>query len=68
MLEEIRPDNGDTLMVGGIVPKLSAMPSLHRRNAPQLGQDTDDVLRELGLTQAQVEALKARGIVSGGGQ
>jgi formyl-CoA transferase len=65
MLEEIRTDDGDTLTVPGIVPKLSATPGSHRRNAPALGQDTDDVLRELGLTPAQIDGLKQRGIVAG---
>jgi formyl-CoA transferase len=65
MLEEIRTDDGDTLTVPGIVPKLSATPGSHRRNAPALGQDTDDVLRELGLTPEQIEGLKQRGIVAG---
>jgi formyl-CoA transferase len=66
MLQEIRTDDGDTLAVPGIVPKLSVTPGSHRRNAPVLGQDTDDVLREIGLTVEQIEALKQRGIVAGG--
>jgi formyl-CoA transferase len=65
MLEEIRTDDGDTLKVPGIVPKLSATPGSHRRNAPALGQDTDDVLRELGLTPEQIDGLRQRGIVAG---
>jgi len=66
MLQEIRMDDGDALAVPGIVPKLSATPGAHRRNAPALGQDTDDVLREIGLTPEQIEALKQRGVVAGG--
>jgi formyl-CoA transferase len=65
MLQEIRMDDGDTLALPGIVPKLSATPGGHRRNAPALGQDSDDVLRELGLTPEQIEGLKRRGIVAG---
>jgi len=42
---------------------LSASPGRHRRNAPALGQDTDDVLREIGLSAAQIDALRQRGIV-----
>jgi formyl-CoA transferase len=68
MLQEIRLDDGDTLTVPGIVPKLSVTPGGHRRNAPRLGQDTDDVLRELGLTPEQIEGLKQRGIVAGSRQ
>jgi len=66
MLQKIRMDDGASLAVPGIVPKLSATPGAHRRNAPALGQDSDDVLREIGLTSEQIEALKQRGIVAGG--
>jgi formyl-CoA transferase len=66
MLEEVRMDDGSTLAVPGIVPKLSSTPGAHRRNAPRLGQDTDDVLRELGLTAEQIDGLKRSGIVAGG--
>jgi formyl-CoA transferase len=67
MLQQVQLDDGSTLEVSGIVPKLSATPGGHRRNAPRLGQDTDDVLRELGLTPEQIDGLKRRGIVAGGG-
>ena len=64
MLEQVTMDDGSLLTVPGIVPKLSATPGRHRRNAPTLGQDTEPVLRELGLTAEQIAALKARGIVN----
>ncbi|WP_427913635.1 CaiB/BaiF CoA transferase family protein [Ramlibacter sp. MMS24-I3-19] len=64
MLEEVRMDDGSKLLVPGIVPKLSLTPGGHRRNAPALGQDTDAVLREVGLTEVQIQALKDRGVVS----
>ena len=66
MLAHVQMDDGSTLAVPGIVPKLSATPGQHRRNAPMLGQDTDAVLRELGLSPAQIQGLKDRGIVSSG--
>jgi formyl-CoA transferase len=68
MLQEVAMDDGSRLAVPGIVPKLSATPGGHRRNAPALGQDTDDVLRELGLSAEQIGELKRRGIVAGGGE
>jgi formyl-CoA transferase len=64
MLQEIEMDDGSRLAVPGIVPKLSATPGEHRRNAPRLGQDSDDVLRELGISPAQISELKRRGIVA----
>ena len=65
MLASVQMDDGSRLAVPGIVPKLSATPGSHRRNAPTLGQDTDAVLHELGLTPAQIQGLKDKGIVSG---
>ena len=61
--EQVQMDDGSQLAVPGFVPKLSASPGRHRRNAPSLGQDTDDVLREIGLSAAQIDALRQRGIV-----
>ncbi len=64
MLDQVHMDDGSTLTVPGIVPKLSATPGSHRRNAPTLGQDSSEVLREIGLTDAQIVALRERGIVN----
>ena len=66
MIDEIRMDDGSVLAVPGIVPKLSRTPGSHRRNAPALGQDTDAVLKELGLTPEQIRGLKEKGIVAEG--
>jgi formyl-CoA transferase len=63
MLEQVHMSDGSLLAVPGFVPKLSATPGSHRRNAPALGQDTDAVLREVGLSEAQIAALRARGVV-----
>jgi formyl-CoA transferase len=64
MLDEVRLNDGSVLAVPGICPKLSASPGSHRRNAPTIGQDSDATLREIGLTDAQIAALRARGIVA----
>ena len=65
MIEHVHMDDGTELAVPGITPKLSRTPGGHRRNAPAIGQDTDAVLREIGLTPAQIQALKDQGIVAG---
>jgi len=66
MIEQVRLDDGSTLAVPGIIPKLSRTPGSHRRNAPLgIGQDTDAVLRDIGLSADQIQALKDRGIVAG---
>ena len=67
MIEPVVMDDGSTLALPGIVPKLSKTPGSHRRNAPRLGQDTDAVLAEMGLTAEQITALRARGIIGGDG-
>ncbi|MEY2618919.1 MAG: hypothetical protein RL522_1921, partial [Pseudomonadota bacterium] len=64
MLQEVQMDDGSALTVPGVVPKLSGTPGGHRRNAPAIGQDTDAVLAEIGLSPEQIQALKARGIVA----
>jgi formyl-CoA transferase len=64
MLQQVAMADGSQLMVPGIVPKLSLTPGGQRRNAPTLGQDTEDVLREVGVTDAQIAALRARGVVA----
>ena len=64
MLEQVTLDDGSALSVPGFVPKLSRTPGGHRRNAPKLGQDTDTVLGEMGLTAEQIALLRERGIVA----
>ncbi|MDP2035663.1 MAG: CaiB/BaiF CoA-transferase family protein [Polaromonas sp.] len=63
MLQKVQMDDGSELAVPGFIPKLSATPGSQRRNAPALGQDTDVVLREVGLTEAQIATLRERGVV-----
>lgn len=62
-LERIPALAGGDIAVPGIVPRLSATPGRVHRRAPRLGEHTDAVLREIGLDDAQIAALKARGLV-----
>jgi formyl-CoA transferase len=55
--------DGYEVEVPGIVPKLMGTPGGIRSAAPHLGEDTDAVLREVGLSAEQIETLRARGIV-----
>ncbi|WP_395054895.1 CaiB/BaiF CoA transferase family protein [Polaromonas sp.] len=64
MLQTVQMDDGSELAVPGFIPKLSATPGSQRRNAPALGQDTDAVLEELGLSAAQIRGLRDKGIVA----
>ena len=63
MLDTVRMDDGTTLTVPGVVPKLSRSPGRRARNAPRLGQDTEQVLREIGLQDEQIRQLIERRIV-----
>jgi formyl-CoA transferase len=65
MLKQVQLDDQSTVTVPGIVPKLSRTPGTHRRNAPQLGQDTDRILGQMGLTAQQIQALRDSGIIGG---
>ena len=64
MLLPVPLADGSTLTVPGIVPKLSRTPGGQHRAAPALGQDTDAVLRGVGLTPAQIAELRQRGVVA----
>lgn len=64
MLAEVSLNDGSILKVPGMVPKLSRTPGHHRRNAPSLGQDTDTILTELGITADQIREMRQRGIVA----
>ncbi len=63
MLADVSMSDGSVLKVPGMVPKLSRTPGQHRRNAPTLGQDTDAVLLDLGITADQISEMRKRGIV-----
>ena len=64
MLAKVQMNDGSQLTVPGMVPKLSRTPGEHRRNAPSLGQDTDTVLKELGISADQISEMRKRGIVA----
>ncbi len=63
ILKQVTRD-GWSLDVPGIVPKLSATPGTVRRPAPHLGGDTDAILRETGLTDEQIAALRVKGVIA----
>ena len=55
--------DGYSVQVPGIVPKLSGTPGSIRRSAPHLGDDTDAVLAEAGLTAEQIALLRSKGVI-----
>ena len=62
VLEIEHPGHGPVRMTGFPV-KLSATPAQLRRPAPELGEHTDAVLRELGYAPEQITSLQAAGII-----
>jgi len=63
MIERIIAVDGEPLSVPGIIPKLSATPGAIRTPAPKLGEHTDDVLRGIGYSDADIARLRAAKIV-----
>jgi len=59
-----RTRDGDEFEVPGVVPKLCGTPGSVRCAAPRLGDDTEAVLRALGLDAAQVRELRERGVIA----
>ena len=55
---------GHEIQVPGIVPKLMGTPGQVRSAAPDLGEDTDAVLIELGLSVEAIAQLRAKKVVA----
>ncbi|MFN0039919.1 MAG: CaiB/BaiF CoA transferase family protein [Burkholderiales bacterium] len=55
---------GYELDVPGVIPKLSETPGSIRSAAPNLGGDTDAVLKEIGFDEASIAALRGKGVVA----
>ena len=64
MILKQRTRDGDEVHVPGIVPKMSLTPGQLRTPAPHLGEDTQQVLLEMGLTGDQIAKLRSKGIVA----
>ncbi|WP_158893669.1 MULTISPECIES: CaiB/BaiF CoA-transferase family protein [unclassified Pseudomonas] len=62
LLDTTLPD-GATLKMPGIVPKLSATPGQVNWQGPTLGEHTDGLLAELGLSEADIQRLRQGGVV-----
>ena len=63
MLLTQRTRDGYEVQVPGIVPKLSLTPGTVRSSAPHVGDDTDAVLTEVGLSIEQIAQLRSKGII-----
>jgi crotonobetainyl-CoA:carnitine CoA-transferase CaiB-like acyl-CoA transferase len=63
MLLNAELPGGVSVKMPGIVPKLSETPGAVNWQGPTLGQHTDDILGNLGLTIADIQRLKTSGVV-----
>jgi crotonobetainyl-CoA:carnitine CoA-transferase CaiB-like acyl-CoA transferase len=62
VLTQLHPGHGAVRMLGFPI-KFAEAPCQLRRPAPEVGGDTDAVLRELGYAADEIAALRAAGIV-----
>ena len=61
-IQTIQMQDGSRLDVPGVIPKLSRTPGSIKTLAPGIGENTDEILKSIGLTEVQVASLKERGI------
>ncbi len=62
-LVEVEDDEVGPLLMPAPAPRLSRTPSRVRWAGPRLGQHTDEVLHQAGLTATDIEALRSAGVV-----
>ena len=63
MVVELPHPRLGTVRLLGLPVKLSATPGAIRRAPPLLGEHTDEVLREIGLSEADLARLRANGVI-----
>jgi crotonobetainyl-CoA:carnitine CoA-transferase CaiB-like acyl-CoA transferase len=63
MLEPVEQEDGTSVPITGPAAKLSRTPLRIRSGAPALGRHSDEILREAGLDDAAIAALRAKGVV-----
>jgi formyl-CoA transferase len=65
LLAEYPDQDMDSFPMHHVVPRLSGTPGSIRSAAPKLGQHNGEILKSLGLRDAEIKALKEKGIVAG---
>jgi len=61
-IQTIQMHDGSKLEVPGVIPKLSRTPGSIKTLAPEIGENTDEILKSIGLNESQIISLKERGI------
>ena len=63
LLEHHNNDYGNILMHQAF-PRLSKTPGKIKSSAPSIGENTNDILKEIGLTKIQIDKLRANKIIN----
>ncbi len=63
LIQEIDHPTAGTIRVVGPPYRFSETPGSIRRHPPRLGEQTDEILGELGFDQAQISALRSAGAI-----
>ena len=63
MVVEVPTPDGGVMRQAGVAPKLSGTPGRVRGGAPSRGQDTEDLLADLGIDVEVIASLREREIV-----
>jgi formyl-CoA transferase len=61
-IHTIKMQDGSKLDVPAVFPKLSRTPGSIKTLAPNIGENTDEILKSIGLDDFQIASLKERGI------
>ena len=61
-IQTIQMRDGSTLDVPSVLPKLSRTPGSIKSLAPEIGENTDEILKSIGLSESQIASLKERGV------
>ena len=63
MIEQHHLPDGEPIKLPGVVPKLSRTPGSTQWVGPELGAHTDETLRAKGFSAAEIEKMRAAGVV-----
>ena len=64
MLIEHEDTEFGNMLMHQTFPRLSKTPGKVKKSAPLVGENTDDVLKEIGITDIQIKQLRKQNIIS----
>jgi formyl-CoA transferase len=63
MLQDTLQTNGVTIPITGPAAKFSRTPTRVRTPAPAIGAHDEEILRSVGLSVAEIETLRTKGVI-----